>query len=84
MPGVSSSAVDLPSVLASLPQDHLVLLRAAVAGFGTHDIASLAGVPAEAVVPLLRLATAKLATALAEAGASGAAEDPVASGPPGA
>ena len=71
--------VDLPSVLASLPRDHLVVLRGAMAGFGTGELATLAGVPAEAVVPLLRLATAKLATVLAEAADGGAPDDPAAS-----
>lgn len=59
--------VDLSSVLASLPRDHLVVLRGAMAGFDVEELAVLADVPVEAVMPLLRLATAKLATALAEA-----------------
>jgi DNA-directed RNA polymerase specialized sigma24 family protein len=64
--GVSRRPVDLAAVLASLPRDHLVVLRGAMAGFAAPELAVLAGVPVEAVVPLLRLATAKLVTALAE------------------
>ncbi len=64
---MSRPPVDLPSVIGSLPRDHLVVLRGAIAGFGATELAVLADVPVEAVMPLLRLATAKLATALAEA-----------------
>ncbi len=62
-----SSPIDLGSVVASLPHDHLLVLRGALAGFDAHQLATLADVPVEALVPLLRLATAKLATALADA-----------------
>ena len=64
---VARPPVDLASVLGALPRDHLVVLRGALAGFDVEELAVLAAVPVEAVVPLLRLATAKLATALAEA-----------------
>jgi DNA-directed RNA polymerase specialized sigma24 family protein len=66
---VARPPVDLAAVLASLPRDHLVVLRGAMAGFDAAELAVLADVPVEAVMPLLRLATAKLATALAEAAA---------------
>lgn len=59
--------VDLDALVASLPHDHLVVLRGALAGFGARELAVLADVPVEALVPLLRLATAKLAAALADA-----------------
>lgn len=60
-----SSPPDLSSVIDSLPRDHLVALQAALAGNRADEVAARAGVPVEAVVPLLRLATAKLEAALA-------------------
>lgn len=71
MGAVARPPVDLPTVIGSLPRDHLVVLRGAMAGFGAPELAVLADVPVEAVMPLLRLAAAKLATALAEATAPG-------------
>jgi DNA-directed RNA polymerase specialized sigma24 family protein len=66
---VPTAPVDLDAVVGSLPHDHLVVLRGALAGFDARELALLADVPVEALVPLLRLATAKLATALADAAA---------------
>lgn len=56
---------DVQDAVRSLPQAHLLLLRAALVGFGDEDLAALAGVPREAVRPLLRVATAKLGACLA-------------------
>jgi DNA-directed RNA polymerase specialized sigma24 family protein len=57
---------DAHAQVARLPERHLAALRAALAGFGDADIAALLGIPYEAVRPTLRLAAAKLVTALAE------------------
>lgn len=64
---VSPPVPDLRAVVESLPRDHLALLRAALAGAPVTDLAAQAGVPLEAVLPLLRVATAKLERALAVA-----------------
>lgn len=61
---VATSPPDLPGVIESLPRDHLVALRAALAGGRAEEVAVLAGVPVEALVPLLRVAAAKLDHAL--------------------
>ena len=62
---VPASAPVLPAVIDSLPRDHLVALRAILSGGRADEVAVLAGVPVEALVPLLRVATAKLDRALA-------------------
>jgi hypothetical protein len=57
---------EIQTSIAGLPRDHVVVLRAALSGFDVDELAALAGVPAEGVVPLLQVAVAKLAHALAE------------------
>ncbi|MGI8936700.1 MAG: hypothetical protein ACR2JF_00540 [Iamia sp.] len=64
---MSPPAPDFRAVIESLPRDHLALLRAALAGAPVADLAAQTGVPLEAVLPLLRVATAKLERALADA-----------------
>jgi DNA-directed RNA polymerase specialized sigma24 family protein len=54
------------SQLARLPDRHLAALRAALAGFDDADIAVLLDIPVEAVRTTLRLAAAKLVTALSD------------------
>jgi hypothetical protein len=56
---------DLQTTLHALPNDHLLVLRAALAGFDVDAVAALAGVPPEAVIPALQVAVAKLAHVLA-------------------
>lgn len=72
-------ADDLLSVLADLPHEHLALLRGVLCGFDTPGVAALAGVPPEAVIPLVGVAVAKLSAALggnAHPGRPGIAGDP--------
>lgn len=57
---------DVQGAVRSLPRAHLLLLRAALIGFDEAELASLIGVPRESVRPLLRVATAKLGSSLAE------------------
>jgi DNA-directed RNA polymerase specialized sigma24 family protein len=52
--------------LDRLPERHLAALRAVLAGFSDEDVAGLLGIPVEAVPTTVRLAVAKLVTALAE------------------
>jgi DNA-directed RNA polymerase specialized sigma24 family protein len=52
--------------LGRLPERHLAALRAVLAGFSDDDIAGLLGIPVEAVPTTVRLAVAKLVTALAD------------------
>jgi hypothetical protein len=59
-----ASASDPLSVVEDLPPEHLALLRGLLCGFDSTRLAVLAGVPPEAVVSILRVAVAKLATAL--------------------
>lgn len=68
---MTTAPIDLPAVIDSLPRDHVVVLRGALAGFAAEDLARLAGVPTEALLPLLRLAAVKLDRALAEAARAG-------------
>ena len=63
---------DTQGRLARLPDRHRAALRAALAGFDDADLAALLGIPPEAVRTTLRLAAAKLVTALAERPARGA------------
>jgi DNA-directed RNA polymerase specialized sigma24 family protein len=51
-----------------LPPGHAAVLRGVMSGFDAHQIAALAGIPVEAVVPLVRVALAKLDQGLAGAG----------------
>lgn len=59
------SARDPLSVVDDLPPEHLALLRGVLCGFDSRRIATLVGVPPEAVLSLVQIAVAKLATALA-------------------
>jgi hypothetical protein len=52
--------------MTSLPRVHLLVLRGALAGFDEAALAALVGIPAESVLPLLRVAAAKLGSCLAE------------------
>jgi DNA-directed RNA polymerase specialized sigma24 family protein len=52
--------------LARLPERHLAALRAALAGFGDDDIAGLLGIPVVSVPTTMRVAAAKLVSALDE------------------
>lgn len=52
--------------LGRLPDRHLAALRAALAGFDDADIAVLLDIPVESVRTTLRLAAAKLVTALSD------------------
>jgi DNA-directed RNA polymerase specialized sigma24 family protein len=52
--------------LGRLPDRHLAALRAALAGFDDADISVLLDIPVESVRTTLRLAAAKLVTALSE------------------
>jgi DNA-directed RNA polymerase specialized sigma24 family protein len=70
---------EIQTSIGGLPRDHVVVLRAALSGFDVEELAALAGVPTEAVVPLLQVAVAKLGHALADTGAGGGAR---AAGPP--
>jgi DNA-directed RNA polymerase specialized sigma24 family protein len=54
------------ALLERLPDRHLAALRAALTGFGDADIAVLLDIPVESVRTTLRVAAAKLVTALAE------------------
>jgi hypothetical protein len=68
---------DVQGVVRSLPRTHILVLRAALAGFDEAELATLTGVPRESVRPLLRVAVAKLGTSLAAPlDGSGAAEYP--------
>jgi hypothetical protein len=58
------STSDPLSVVEGLPPEHLALLRGLLCGFDSTRLATLAGVPPEAVVSLVQVAVAKLATAL--------------------
>jgi len=75
---------ELQSHLGRLPDRHLAALRAAMSGFGDDDIAALLAIPVEAVPTTLRLAAAKLVTALSASPASprGLAADPPAAALP--
>jgi DNA-directed RNA polymerase specialized sigma24 family protein len=57
---------DMAAHVGRLPDRHLAALRAALAGFGDTDIAALLAIPVESVPTTLRLAAAKLMTALSE------------------
>lgn len=61
---------DLEAALTMLPRDHLSMLRGALSGRTLDELAAEAGVPAEAVVPMLRVGIAKLDRSLAEIGRS--------------
>jgi hypothetical protein len=65
-----ASAPEIQASIISLPRDHVVVLRAALSGFDVDELAALAGVPREGVLPLLQVAVAKLAHALADASAA--------------
>jgi DNA-directed RNA polymerase specialized sigma24 family protein len=62
---MEADPADTRDQLARLPERHLAALRAALAGFSDDDIAGLLGIPVEAVPTTVRLAVAKLVTALA-------------------
>jgi hypothetical protein len=66
-----SPARDPLSVVEDLPPEHLALLRGVLCGFDSTRIATLAGVPPEAVLSLVQIAVAKLAAALLPTGADG-------------
>lgn len=55
---------DLQTALATLPRDHVLVLRGALSGFDVAALAALVTVPVEGVVPLLQVAVAKLDRAL--------------------
>lgn len=57
---------DLQAALATLPRDHVLVLRGALSGFDVVDLAALVTVPVEGVVPLLQVAVAKLDRALGD------------------
>jgi DNA-directed RNA polymerase specialized sigma24 family protein len=57
--------------LLELPERHLAALRAALVGFDDADIASLLGIPVQAVPTTLRLAAAKLTNVLADGALDG-------------
>jgi DNA-directed RNA polymerase specialized sigma24 family protein len=57
--------VDAPSALRSLPEPYQVALRALAFGAGTDDIADVLEIPPASVPSFMRLAVAKLSTALA-------------------
>jgi DNA-directed RNA polymerase specialized sigma24 family protein len=58
------SGGDVQEAVQSLPRVHLLVLRAALAGFGEAELAALVGVPRESVWPLMQVAVAKLGSAL--------------------
>lgn len=62
---MSAPPGDAQGRLRRLPDRHLVVLRAALAGFQDAEIAVLLGIPVESVRPTLRLAAAKLVAVLA-------------------
>jgi len=70
---MGADPADTRDHLGRLPERHLAALRAVLAGFSDDDIAGLLGIPVEAVPTTVRLAVAKLVTALAvrDAGSSG-------------
>lgn len=59
-----ASARDPLSAVEDLPPEHLALLRAVLCGFDSRRLAALAGVPPEAVLSLVQVAVAKLASAI--------------------
>lgn len=63
---------DTQARLRRLPDRHLAALRAALSGFDDGEIATLLGIPTEAVRPTLRLAAAKLVATLRPDGDHGA------------
>jgi len=64
---MGASPDDLEHRLQRLPERHLLALRALASGFDAADIAALLGIPEGSVRPTLRLAAAKLVTALGDA-----------------
>lgn len=58
--------VDLQEAVAALPHDHVAALRGALGGSTVNELSALLGIPAEAVVPMLRVGIAKLDRVLAE------------------
>lgn len=58
--------VDLDAARRTLPPAYLTALQRALGGAEEDELAALMDVPVEAVPPLLRVAVAKLATALAD------------------
>jgi DNA-directed RNA polymerase specialized sigma24 family protein len=65
---MAAEPADTRDRLGRLPERHLAALRAVLAGFADADIAGLLGIPVEAVPTTVRLAVAKLVTALADRG----------------
>jgi DNA-directed RNA polymerase specialized sigma24 family protein len=63
---MADGELDVQDAVTSLPRVHLLLLRAALVGFNDAELAVLVGIPPESVRPLLRVATAKLGSCLAE------------------
>jgi DNA-directed RNA polymerase specialized sigma24 family protein len=61
-------SIDVQEALSALPRPYVLILRGALSGFDDNELATLAGVPPEAVRTMVRLAAAKLASALAEPG----------------
>lgn len=57
-------ARDPLSAVEDLPPEHLALLRGVLCGFDSTRLAALAGVPPEAVLSLVQVAVAKLASAI--------------------
>jgi hypothetical protein len=65
---VVADELDVQAAVRSLPDAHLLVLRAALIGCDEQQLAALLGVPEESVRPLLQIAAAKLGTSLAEPG----------------
>ena len=61
----------IQDLLAELPAHHVAVLRGALSGFDADQLATLADVPVEAVLPMMRVAVAKLAHRLDDAAPDG-------------